>query len=145
MHLSLAWCDRRLDGVSGRTPKRFLDFQVDGRSLYELIGDDRISCLGWFAPDADEQAAQRLLLNEQPDLDGRTAIYVCPECGDIYCDAITVVVEREAGDMVWRDAAHSSFDWVANEWRHEPLETFPELRFDAQQYAAVIADRPRAR
>jgi len=49
MELELAWRDRQLDGPPGRTPRRFLDFCVDGQSLYEAIGEDLISCLGWFA------------------------------------------------------------------------------------------------
>jgi len=48
MELELAWRDRQLDGAP-RTPRRFLDFCVDGQSLYEAIGEDLISCLGWFA------------------------------------------------------------------------------------------------
>ena len=84
MELSLAWRERQLKGP-GRTPRRFLDFQVDGQSLYDLIAEDRVSCLGWFAPAEDDCAAHRLLLTEEPEFEGRVAVYVCPECGDIYC------------------------------------------------------------
>ena len=140
---SLAWRDRRLDGVPGRSPRRFLDYEVDGESLYDQIDEDLISCLGWFVPDEDERAAQRLLLAGPPNIDGRVAVYVCPECGDVYCGAITVIIERQADEMVWRDAAHSNFDWLTDDWRHEPLPKVPELRFDSKEYGAALTGRPR--
>jgi hypothetical protein len=94
--------------------------------------------------DEDERAAQRLLLAAPSEIDGRVALYVCPECGDVHCEAITVIIDRQGDEMVWRDAGHSDFDWVADEWRHEPVLDFPELRFDANQYSAVLTDRPRS-
>lgn len=143
MQFSLMWRERRLAGVEGRTPRRFLDFQADGESLYDLVTEDLISCLGWAVPDEDERAAQRLLLAEPSDVHGRVAIYVCPECGDLYCGAITVSIERQGDHVVWRDAAHSTFDWLEDEWHHEILRTFPELRFDSSKYRTAIRDRPR--
>jgi len=35
--------------------------------------------------------------------DGRVALYVCPECGDLGCGAVTALVERANDDVVWRD------------------------------------------
>jgi hypothetical protein len=145
MELSLAWRERRTEGEL-QTPRRFLDFQVDGASLYDTIGEDRISCLGWLPPDVDQRFAAQLLLEEAPDLDGRVAIYVCPECADNECGAITVVIERKGHKTVWRDFAHSNPDWWADdgwEWRHEPATSIADLEFDAAQYAAVIRNRPR--
>jgi len=65
----------------------------------------------WLAPEVDERSAQRLLLADPPDPDGRVAIYVCPECADIYCGAITAVIEKEGEKTVWRDVAHSNPNW----------------------------------
>jgi hypothetical protein len=31
-----------------QTPRRFLDFVVDGEALYGRFKHDYISCLGWF-------------------------------------------------------------------------------------------------
>src|SRR6266576_7250583 len=53
MELELAWRDRQLDGAPGRTPRRFLDFCVDGQSLYEAIGEDLISCPAGSRPISD--------------------------------------------------------------------------------------------
>jgi len=145
MELELVWRDRQVDGAPGRTRRRFLDFHADGQSLYEAIDEDLISCLGWFTAEEDEHAAQRLLLAAQPDVDRRVAVYVCPECGDIYCGALTVMIERQGGEFVWRDWERwSTFDFLEDAWHHEPEpKDLPELRFDADQYRAAITQRPR--
>jgi hypothetical protein len=102
-----------------------------------------ISCLGWFAPDEDERAAQRLLLNEAADVEDRVSIYVCPEDGDVYCGALTTIIEWQGDEMVWRDVAHSTFDWLADSWDHEVLSDLGELRFNAGEYWTAITSRPR--
>jgi hypothetical protein len=38
--------------------------------------------------------------------EGRQALYVCPECGDLGCGAISAVVTREGGYFVWKDFAY---------------------------------------
>jgi len=126
-----------------QTPQRFLDYILDGESLYESHGRDLISCLGWFVPDEDERAAQRLLLNGAPDIENRVSIYVCGECGDVFCGALTAIIEQHGEEIVWREIAHSTFDWLADEWHHVPQTTLPELRFDGAQYRAAITSRPR--
>jgi hypothetical protein len=87
LSFTLEWRDRRVD--ASQTPRRFLHFIVDGQSLYERHQADFISCLGWFVPAEDLHAAARLLRDEQPDVGDRVSSYVCPECGDLYCGAIT--------------------------------------------------------
>jgi hypothetical protein len=126
-----------------QTPRRFLDFIVDGQSLYERHGSDFISPLGWLPEDHDERAAQRLLRKEAPDIEGRVAIYICPECGDLDCGALTTLITRDSGDIVWRDVAVSSlFDGT---WSHEPIPGWEELRFPAGDYWLAITERPRGR
>jgi hypothetical protein len=146
MQLSFAWRERRTDHHL-QTPRRFLDFQVDGASLYEAIAEDRISCFGWLPAEADERFAAQLLLEEAPDLDGRVAIYVCPECADNYCGATTAVIERKGQKTVWRDVASSNPDWWAEDglagWFHEPATSIADLEFDIAQYSAAIKNRPR--
>jgi hypothetical protein len=43
---ALSWSDRRAGPM--QTPRRFLDFVVDGEALYGRFKHDYISCLGWF-------------------------------------------------------------------------------------------------
>ena len=45
-----------------------------------------------------------LLQRRKPSLStGRYQLYICPECGDIGCGAVTARVEREGEFIVWRD------------------------------------------
>jgi hypothetical protein len=139
----LDWRDRLITGPM-QTPRRFLDYTVGGEGLLdERLRRDLVSCLGWFEPEEDEAAAQRLLLDATPDIEDRVAIYVCAECGDVYRGALTAIIERRGDEIVWRDLADSTFDWDADRWDHEPL-AHGELRFHASEYQTVIRNRPRA-
>jgi hypothetical protein len=35
-------------------------------------------------------------------------LYVCPECGDLDCGAVSLVVERGPAVVIWRDFAFQS-------------------------------------
>ena len=127
-----------------RTPRRFLDFVVDGEALYERHGFDFIGCLGWLRPDADEAAARRLLRKEKPDIDGRVSLYVCPEDADPYCGVITAFIEHEGDDVVWRDLAMSWFDFQSERWVHDSvgLDVWRLLQFPTTEYWQAITKRP---
>jgi hypothetical protein len=75
-NFALAWTERRVGPMQSH--RRFLDYVIDGDSFYRRHGHGLVSVLGWFVPEQDELAAQRLIGSESPDLDGRTAIAVCP-------------------------------------------------------------------
>jgi hypothetical protein len=153
MSFQLSWHDRRVG--PGQTPRRFLDFVVDGQSLYERFADnaqapyelyraDTIGCLGWLGPEADADAASRLLGEAPPDIEDRVAIYVCPECADLFCGAVTARVERDGDEVVWRKFGWSEFNWTADRWEHEPCAEWPELRFAADEYAEAIQLRSQS-
>jgi hypothetical protein len=156
MEFALEWRNRRIEKArtpvsSGQTPVRFLDYVIDGESLYEQHGVDLISPLGWGRLECDEQSARRLLLEDEPDVEGRVAVYVCPECGDLLCGAITAVIERVGDEIIWRDLAVSSVDWSGEDgvgrWHHDAsgFETWSVLRFPATDYSAAILNRPKPR
>jgi hypothetical protein len=143
MDFALEWRDRRVG--SAQTPRQFLDYIVDGESLYEQHGADFIGPLGWLLVDADEEAARRLLRKEKLDVEGRVAVYVCPECADLLCGAITAVIERVGDEIVWRSLAMSSYDHLEGRRHHEAtgFEAWGELRFPATGYYDAIVNRPR--
>jgi hypothetical protein len=138
----LVWTDRRLGAM--QTPRRFLDYVIGGRSFYDLHGQDRVSVLGWFVPAEDERAAERLVTGSA-DLDGRTAIAVCPEDGDLVCGAITAKIVISDEEVQWTKLALSSYDHVDGSWTHDALvlPEVSELRFDSMQYRSVISSRPK--
>ncbi len=88
-------------GGDGRTERRYLDFVVNGESLYDqLRAGDQVTPLGCWAPDSEREHIQQLL-----SASGLVALYVCAECGDLGCGAITALVERTPDGIVWRDFA----------------------------------------
>ncbi|HEY6377042.1 MAG TPA: hypothetical protein VIX90_16095 [Edaphobacter sp.] len=111
--LNLVKRDRHVSGPGVRSGRSFLDFVIDGLSLYDEIGwrSDLISTL-WVSPPVPEEqqkAVRRLLGLEQGDLPGdRVSLYVCPECGDVGCGAITLKVEFAADEVIWSDFGYEN-------------------------------------
>jgi hypothetical protein len=133
--------------VSGtcRAREGSLDFVVDGESVYERHGADLISPLGWLPEDADEQAAARLLRRAPPDAGDRVSLYVCPECADLACGAITALIDRRGRDIVWTGLAFTTIGQTAGSWHHDEkaFGDIRELCFNAREYWAAITGRPR--
>src|SRR5829696_1033621 len=103
--------------VAGSVPRNGVSYwepTIDGKSLRSLLD------LGWgpfggeFAPvlihswPVGMTEDVRVLLGEHPPQlsDGRVLIYVCSECGDLGCGAVSMVVERNDAHVIWRD-----FEW----------------------------------
>lgn len=132
--LRLEW--KRREGGGGRTQRDFLDFIVDGQPLSELVGD-QVSCLGWFEPEENAKAVRRLLLKEPADLpNNRRTLYVCPECGDIGCGAVSLVVERDEGSIIWRDFGYENgYEGIIHA---EGFEEVGPFTFDRVGYEEAI-------
>lgn len=97
---------KRREGGGGKTQRDYFDFVVGDESLSEKLGGDLISCLGWTVPDQNEKSVRRLLLEEPADFPkNRRSLYICPECGDLGCGAISIVVEQIGNEIIWRDFA----------------------------------------
>lgn len=132
--LRVEWKTRA--GGGGRTQRDFLDFVIDGHSLSAVVGD-QISCLGWLVPEENARAARRLLLEEPADLpDNRRSLYVCPECGDIGCGAVSLVVESIGNKIIWRDFGYENN--YEGEVRADGFEDLGPFVFDRSEYENVI-------
>jgi hypothetical protein len=109
-----------------KSERHFLDLVVNGQSLWEALGKrhDMVSILcAEFSPSETAKAIGRLLLNEKADLpNDRRSLFVCSECGDIGCGAITAVVEKRGGTITW-----STFGYE-NNW---------EDKVDLGDYSAI--------
>lgn len=104
--IELKWTDRVITG--SQTPRRFLDFVIDGQSLYKKVGD-KISTLGWLNDEENQKAVYRLLRKGQTDLSGgRISIFICPECGDLGCGAVSAIIERIDDNIIWRDFGYQN-------------------------------------
>jgi hypothetical protein len=143
--LELRWVD--LPGEMGDgwfiSARRFLDFVVDGRSLYGELGGGNITPLGWSDADWHGQVVNRLLLLTPADLaENRQELYVCSECGDTGCGSITAVVTRQDDRFVWSDFAHYvNYSYTENEHhtiRRQGYEHVGPFAFDAAAYRKVL-------
>ena len=129
--LNVVWTTR--SGGSGRTQRRYLDFVIDGVPISSRLTVDCISPFGWL--DASEQQAtiDRLLGNSPPDLpNGRNTLYVCPECADIGCGAVTLLIERGPDHIIWKDFGfENNYDDVVHTRDFQDIGPFT---FDLRQY-----------
>ena len=135
--LSLVEATRSITGHDQQR-RRFLDFAFDATPIYPLVlasGIDNITPIWLAGDDWCRTAVRRLLGEAEPDApDGRVTVYVCAECGDLGCGAITVVIKRDNGAVGWRD-------WGYQNNYEEGFVAFDGPRmvtFDAAQYDAVL-------
>jgi hypothetical protein len=131
-------------GGGGQTQRSWLDFIVDGASLCDTLkAGGYIGCLGWGDPGVEASSLRQLMQGERSQLpDGRVMIYVCAECGDLGCGAVTVAVRREGDTIIW--------DHFGLENNYDPEMTDREsyrhvgpLRFPAEHYWHTLVARQR--
>lgn len=136
----LRW--RTQAGGGGRTGRRYLDFVVDGASLQDLLrAGGQVTPLGCWSAEAERESIRQLLCRAPASSQsGRVPIYVCAECGDLGCGAVTVAVERTPEGFVWRDFAYEN----ASDPAMIDLDSFggtgPFL-FDKTAYWQVLNER----
>ena len=91
---------------TSKSKRHFLDFVVDGEFLWEALGKrhDMVSILcAEYSANETAKALGRLLLDQKADLpNDRRSFFVCSECGDLGCVAITAVIERQAETITWK-------------------------------------------
>lgn len=131
--------------AGNKTERQFLDFVVDGTPLYKVVrqgGYDLVTSLifnpGPHALGLAQKAVDRLLGNSPDAPRGRTSAYQCPECFDLGCGALTVVIAVMGERVTW------------NNWRYQTDEddgvlevTVPGLTdfdFDRFEYEAALLD-----
>lgn len=97
---------------SYKSERHFLDFVVNGQSLWETVGKpkDMVSVFcSEYALDQTERAANRLLLTEEADLpNNRRSLFICSECGDLGCGTVSALVVREKHTVVWQDFGYEN-------------------------------------
>ncbi|WP_433540903.1 hypothetical protein ACQP10_03930 [Streptosporangium sandarakinum] len=133
-----------------RSECHFLDFVVDGRSLLEIVAErnpgnaDMASAL-WLAPALEDDDAVGWMLGRcaSPLDDGRVPLYVCPECGDLGCGALTAVVEVFSDQVVWRDLGWQT-DY-RDEVDYGDFIGLGPFVFDRVQYEAALSVVPEFR
>jgi hypothetical protein len=128
--LDVIWSTRV--GGGGRTERRYLDLVIDGVPLSTRLGADLIAPFGWY--DATEQLAsvERLRRKRAPDVFGRVSLYVCPECGNLRCGAVTLQVLGTQGGVVWTDfGIQNNYEDIIHRTGFEAIGPF---EFDGSMY-----------
>jgi len=105
-----------------KSERHFLDFVIDGHSLWEKVGKPRdlvsVFCFE-FSLQETVKAVNRLLLTENAEIPGdRRLLFICSECGDIGCGAVTSRIVRDGQTVIWRDFGYEN-DYEDNIRLHE--------------------------
>src|SRR6266568_517412 len=126
---------------TSKSERHFLDFVVDGESLWEALGErhDMVSILcAEYSSDETAKAVGRLLLNGKADLpNDRRSIFVCSECGDLGCGAITTVVERQGETITWKAFGYENT--YEDKVVLDAYSTVGPFTFDATAYEHTLA------
>jgi hypothetical protein len=142
--LSCVVSARSIDAdTRGRRAQRvFLDFEVDGEALYPAIrraGIEYVTSL-WLDSPAVAAATVRRLLGQDPGdaPGGRVSVYVCPECGDLGCGAVTIALTVGPDTVTWSDWGYQTDG--EEDVRRDGVPSFGPLTFDRAEYQAVLRD-----
>jgi hypothetical protein len=129
-------------GGTYKTRREFFDFVVDGRSLFEELvksrGTDNVSVirLEKTAVESSILAAETLMLLHPPDSpSSRRSLYVCAECGDLGCGAVTAWVDRTSNHFTW-----GSFV-LENTYEDSPVAEYDQVgpfAFEAGDYELTL-------
>ncbi len=132
--LKIRWQNCVVDGE--QTAQRFLDFVINGQSLYEKFGG-LISPLGWGPVEENRSAVARFLCEAEPDFpDNRTSVYICQVCGGLDCGAVSAVIERVQDRIVWRDFGYENT--YEDEVNLDDYQGLGPYIFDALEYAEIL-------
>jgi hypothetical protein len=124
-----------------RSERHFLDFVVNGHSIWQLLGKpDMVSVLCFeYVLDETIKAAKRLVLRERANLpNGRRSLYVCSECGDLGCGAITAVIARHGSTITWKDFGYENT--YETEIQLDKYTTVGPFNFDAVAYERTVEE-----
>ena len=135
-HLAVAQLNR--PGGPQQKARRSIDFIVNGQSLFVATEANLSDMCGRFSADLPGEiatAADVFLLRKPADLpSGRCSLFVCPECGDIGCGAITVRITRAGDTFVWSDFAYE------NDYENpRPVDIGP-YNFGEDEYTRAITE-----
>lgn len=135
--IDVKWAERPAGSMAEL--RRYRDLVIDGVPVSSLVRIDVISPFGWGSSDDEERAAvERLVGRAPPDLPGdRTSLYVCPECGDLGCTAVSIRVDFQKTTVTWKEFGYqNNYD---GEIQLEPLSHIGPYTFQRDIYERVVS------
>jgi hypothetical protein len=122
----------------GKPVKPRRGFAINGRPLSELIEIRDDICVLDLQPDLSRAYVKQLLMRAPSEFaSGRVPLYVCSQCADLGCGAISVRVTEVDDCIVWSELS-SEAPWEAGPvaWLDEGWER--PFYFAKDQYRGVI-------
>jgi hypothetical protein len=117
-----------------------IDFLIDNNSLLDLLvreyggHNDFMGCFAKREKRMNENSKNKLLLKIKPEtINGRMAIYVCPECADIGCGAYCCEIKKTNEYYVWKNFAYENYHEDA-----KLLENIGSFYFNKNKYEDII-------
>ena len=123
-----------------KSQRKYLDFIVSGQSLsavFNVRKHDLVGVFGWTENNAYEHKQLDQFAGVlSPDLQtGRIPFYVCSECGDIGCGAITGIIELTETTVIWKAFGFET------DYSEPELETYKHIGpfvFDRHSYLDML-------
>ena len=115
------------------------DFLINGESLLlRLIAiagghDDFMGCFVRGFGAVTDSILSEISPSSSDFRPRRVGLYICPECGDIGCGRFSVLIERTADAVVWKEFAYEN--------GYEALRLIEGLgpfRFEADKYKQAV-------
>ena len=131
-----------------RAERRFLEFLVDGSHLGVFLGPHLgladttteyvpVLATNWPSGVAVDDVRRLIGAMPSPGLNGRTALYVCAECGDVSCGGVTVNVRIEGDEVAWYDFGYQN-DYEPFDAAEAVFSEVGPFRFDRTAYTALL-------
>lgn len=128
--LKLGALHRIGSGEPQERERHSFDFVVNGVSLFEATQAFKYDMCGSLPdPQFEREVARKIngsvlaaLTSDVPFGGHRVALFVCPECGDFACGAITARVSRTELGVQWSDFAYENGYDAASKLALGPFE-----------------------
>jgi hypothetical protein len=125
-----------------KAERHFLDFVINGESLWEAVGKhhDTVSilCSEFLLKETIEDVNRLLLKGKANAPNDRRSLFICSECGDLGCGAITLSVVREGDMVVWKNFAYENNYEPEIDFRQ--YENVGPYQFDAADYEKTLRE-----
>ena len=133
---------RKFDSDSKRRviARNIFDIIIDGESLTDKLIDGKFDTLPVFGfydkAEYELPTIQEFLKEKNSELESkRILLFICRECGDIGCGAITVDIEKAENSYKWNSFAWENGD---NEIITSDFIDFNSLEFTKSEYEVEL-------
>jgi hypothetical protein len=127
-------------GADNRHERRYLDFVISGQSLIDILGVNNLDLITPLGLDLfshyEKELTEIIATKRRSNLEsGRVMLYICPECGDIDCGAITTQIEVSENKIIWKDFAYEN----GYEGLVEKYSMIESIEFEVNEYKQAFS------